>query len=114
MIIAFDCDGTLEDGIPSGNVKARDIELLAINGYRVFIISDSPNCRISKIPLVEYLPTPVLFRWKVLAMLRKQYNEPCIYVSDNPGDNIQARAGGCDYMHPSHWDVKKLLQAVLK
>ncbi len=106
MIYAFDCDGTLEWGVPKGPVTESNIRCLRYLGHVVAIISDSGNCRQAMArlkDLVLYVPTPQPLRWMALIELKRKLKLECVYVSDNPGDDVQSRMAGCSYIHPNNW-----------
>ena len=100
MLILFDCDGTLETGNPPGPVKLADLNFLVALGVRVVIVSESANC--ANLPF-EHIVVPGN-RLQALLNARVKYSGlRCIYVSDNPGDDVNAQKAGCEYLHPSEF-----------
>jgi len=100
MLIMFDCDGTIEVGAPPGPVTLADLNFLVALGIRVVIVSESANC--ANLPF-EHIVVPGN-RLQALHNAKAKYpGLRCIYVSDNPGDDANARQAGCEYMHPSEF-----------
>ena len=100
MLLLFDCDGTLEAGRPPGPVKLSHLSQLVSKGFVVVVVSESVNC--IDLPL-EHVVVPGN-RLQALLNARARYlNMRCVYVSDNPGDDDNARRAGCEYVHPSNW-----------
>jgi len=100
MLIMFDCDGTLEIGNPPGPVKLADLNFLIALGIHVVIVSESANC--ANLPF-EHIVVPGNRLQALLNAKAKYHGLRCIYVSDNPGDDANARQAGCEYMHPSEY-----------
>ena len=100
VLFLFDCDGTLETGAPPGPVRLADLNFLVALGARVVIVSESANC--ASLPF-ERIVVPGN-RLQALLNARAKYpNMRCIYVSDNPGDDVNAQKAGCEYLHPSEF-----------
>ena len=100
MLILLDCDGTIETGAQPGPVKLADLNFLVVLGVRVVIVSESTNC--ANLPF-EHIIVPGN-RLQALLNARAKYpGLRCIYVSDNPGDDVNAQRAGCEYMHPSEF-----------
>ena len=100
MLFLFDCDGTLETGVPPGLVEMSDLYFLAALGARVVIVSESANC--ANLPF-EHIVVPGNRLQALLNAKAKYPGLRCIYVSDNPGDDANAQKAGCEYMHPSEF-----------
>ena len=100
MLIMFDCDGTIEVGAPPGPVTLADLNFLVALGIRVVIVSESANC--ANLPF-EHIVVPGNRLQALLNAKAKYHGLRCIYVSDNPGDDANARQAGCEYMHPSEF-----------
>ena len=97
-LVAFDCDGTLQWGNPPGPVTQAMLEALEAAGYTVVIISDSKNCE-GRWRLRD--PWPAAQRRLGLLHNKERHNLwRCAYVSDNPGDDLQAAWAGCEYLRP--------------
>jgi ribonucleotide monophosphatase NagD (HAD superfamily) len=100
VLFLFDCDGTIEVGVPPGPVGLADLDFLVALGARVVIVSESANC--ANLPF-EHIVVPGN-RLQALLNARAKYpNMRCIYVSDNPGDDVTAQRAGCEYVHPSEF-----------
>jgi hypothetical protein len=100
MLFLFDCDGTIEVGVPPDPVELSDLYFLVALGVRVAIISESANC--ANLPF-EHIIVPGN-RLQALLNARAKYpGLRCIYVSDNPGDDVIARQAGCEHLHPSEF-----------
>jgi ribonucleotide monophosphatase NagD (HAD superfamily) len=101
MLLLLDCDGTLETGQPPGPVKLEQLSFLMSRGFVAVIVSESGNCANLPLPRVVVPGN----RLQALVSARLRYpNHKCIYISDNPGDDINAQRAGCDYLHPSKWN----------
>jgi ribonucleotide monophosphatase NagD (HAD superfamily) len=100
MLILLDCDGTIETGVPPGPVKLSDLHFLVASGVRVVIVSESANC--ANLPF-EHIIVPGNRLQALLNAKAKYPGLRCIYVSDNPGDDVNAQRAGCEYMHPSEF-----------
>jgi hypothetical protein len=100
VLFLFDCDGTIETGAPHGPVRLADLNFLVALGVHVVIVSESVNC--ANLPF-EHIVVPGN-RLQALLNARAKYpNMRCIYVSDNPGDDVNAQKAGCEYLHPSEF-----------
>jgi len=99
-LFLFDCDGTLETGVPPGPVGLADLNFLVALGARVVIVSESVNCANLRF---EHIVVPGNRLQALLSARAKYPNIRCIYVSDNPGDDVTAQRAGCEYMHPSEF-----------
>jgi ribonucleotide monophosphatase NagD (HAD superfamily) len=100
VLFLFDCDGTIETGVPPDPVRLADLNFLVALGARVVIVSESANC--ANLPF-EHIVVPGN-RLQALLNARAKYpNMRCIYVSDNPGDDVNAQKAGCEYLHPSEF-----------
>ena len=100
VLFLFDCDGTIETGAPPGPVRLADLNFLVALGARVVIVSESVNC--ANLPF-EHIVIP---NNRLQALLNAKAKYPglrCIYVSDNPGDDVNAQKAGCEYLHPSEF-----------
>jgi len=100
MLLLFDCDDTLETGNPPGPVTLADLNFLIALGIRVVIVSESANC--ANLPF-EHIVVPGNRLQALLNAKAKYPGLRCIYVSDNPGDDSNARQAGCKYIHPSEF-----------
>ena len=96
----FDCDGTIETGVPPGPVRLADLNFLVALGARVVIVSESTNC--ANLPF-EHIVVPGNRLQALLNAKAKYPNMRCIYVSDNPGDDVNAQKAGCEFVHPSEF-----------
>ena len=96
----FDCDGTIETGVPPGPVRLADLNFLVALGARVVIASESVNC--ANLPF-EHIVVPGNRLQALLNAKAKYPGLRCIYVSDNPGDDVTAQRAGCEYIHPSEF-----------
>ena len=100
VVVMFDCDGTLEIGNPSGYVRREDLDWLVSKGFIAVNVSESPNCASLNIPRVIAPGN----RLQALLKAKEQFKpDACVYVSDNPGDNVVAKQAGCLYVHPEFW-----------
>lgn len=99
VLVAFDCDKTLE--IAGGTVPLSRLQELNIPPHiRVVIVSPSPNC---KLPYPKFIHGDS--RLENLLMAANAYPSTLyIYVSDNPGDDENARIAGYAYIHPKDFN----------
>jgi ribonucleotide monophosphatase NagD (HAD superfamily) len=102
-LILLDCDGTIETGVPPGPVKLADLSFLITLGARVVIVSESANC--ANLPF-EHIIVPGNRLQALLNAKAKYPGLRCIYVSDNPGDDVNAQRAGCEYLHPSEFSKR--------
>jgi len=102
-LFLFDCDGTIETGVPPGSVRLADLNFLVALGTRVVIVSESANC--ANLPF-EHIVVPGNRLQALLNAKAKYPGLRCIYVSDNPGDDVTAQRAGCEYIHPSEFTNK--------
>jgi hypothetical protein len=100
VLFLFDCDGTIEVGVPPGLVRLADLNFLVALGARVVIVSESVNC--ANMPF-EHIIVPGNRLQALLNAKAKYPGLRCIYVSDNPGDDVNAQKAGCEYLHPSEF-----------
>jgi len=100
VLFLFDCDGTIETGVPPGLVRLADLNFLVALGARVVIVSESVNC--ANLPF-EHIVVPGNRLQALLNAKAKYPGLRCIYVSDNPGDDVTAQKAGCEYIHPSEF-----------
>ena len=103
VLFLFDCDGTIEIGVPPGPVKLADLNFLVALGARVVIVSESVNC--ANLPF-EHVVVPGNRLQALLNAKAKYPGLRCIYVSDNPGDDVIAQRAGCEYLHPSEFSKR--------
>jgi ribonucleotide monophosphatase NagD (HAD superfamily) len=100
LLLLFDCDGTIEVGRPPGPVGLADLNFLVALGARVVIVSESVNCANLRF---EHIVVPGNRLQALLNAKAKYPGLRCIYVSDNPGDDVNAQKAGCEYIHPSEF-----------
>ncbi len=85
-------------GNPRGPITIATLWALKSKGQIVVLVSESINCQSLDIEKV-IVPGN---RLQALLNARARYpGVPCVYVSDNPGDDINAQRAGCTYVHPN-------------
>ncbi|MFP3214663.1 MAG: hypothetical protein RXR18_05620 [Nitrososphaeria archaeon] len=92
----------METGKPPGPVRLSHLGELVGRGFVVVIVSESVNC--IDLP-IEHVIVPGNRLQALLNARARHPNMGCVYVSDNPGDDDNARKAGCEYVHPSNWLV---------
>ena len=103
IIIAFDCDGTVDIGSPIGPIPVSSLYELNNPPYiQIVMVSASPFCArlsfprsVSENTRLENLLAAAIFYPSALN----------IYVSDNTGDDINAKNAGFIYIHPNDFNM---------
>ena len=103
VLIAFDCDGTIDISNPIGPIPVSGLYELNIPPYiQIVIVSASPFC--AQLPFPRFVSNNTRLENLLAASLRypAMLN---IYVSDNPGDEITAKNAGFCYIHPKDFNL---------
>lgn len=98
ILIALDCDGTVDIGSPSGPITISKLYELNTPPYiQVVVVSASPFC--VSLPFPRFVSENTRLE-NLLAASIAYPSILNIYVSDNPGDDINAKMAGFVYIHP--------------
>lgn len=101
ILIAFDCDGTLD--FSNGPIPTSRLHEINIPPYiQVVIVSPSQFC--SRLPFPRFVSGDTRLENLLAAAIRY----PSIlnmYVSDNAGDDMTARMAGFVYCHPRNFNL---------
>lgn len=101
MLIAFDCDGTLDSS--DGPIPVSRLHEINIPPYiQVVIVSPSPFC--SRLPFPRFVSENT----RLENLLAAAIHYPSIlnmYVSDNTGDDMTAKMAGFVYCHPNDFNL---------
>lgn len=96
ILLAFDCDLTLD--VSQGPVSLSKLQEINIPPYiQVVIVSASPFCVM--LPFPRFVSENTRLE-NLLAAAIRYPSILNIYVSDNPGDDINAKMAGFTYVHP--------------
>lgn len=98
ILIALDCDGTLEMGSPNGPILLSKLQEINIPPYiQIVVVSASPFC--ARLPFPRFVSENTRLE-NLLAAAIHYPSTLNIYLSDNPGDDINAKMAGFVYVHP--------------
>lgn len=101
ILIAFDCDGTL-DASDGPIIVAKLYRLNNPPHIQVVIVSASPFC--ARLPFPRFVSENT----RLENLLSASIAFPStlnIYVSDNPGDDINSKNAGFIYVHPDDFNL---------
>lgn len=102
VLIALDCDGTLDIGSPTGPIPiSRLYEINSPPYIQVVMVSASPFC--SRLPFPRFVSENTRLE-NLLAATTHYPSMLNIYISDNPGDDENARTAGFIYVHPKNFN----------
>ena len=100
ILIAFDCDLTLD--VSQGPIPVSRLYELNIPPYiQVTIVSGSPFC--AQLPFPRFVSENTRLE-NLLAAAIRYPSTLNLYVSDNPGDDINAKMAGFVYVHPKDFN----------
>lgn len=103
ILIAFDCDGTIDVGSPAGPIPVSRLYELNTPPYiQVVMVSASPFCAQLR------FPRSVSENTRLENLLAAAIRYPSIlniYISDNTGDDINAKSAGFVYVHPENFNL---------
>jgi hypothetical protein len=103
ILIALDCDGSLDIGSPVGPVPVSKLYELNIPPYiQIVVVSASHFC--VQLPFPRFVSENTRLE-NLLAAAIRYPSILNIYVSDNPGDNINAKMAGFSYIHPKDFNL---------
>lgn len=103
ILIALDCDGTLDVGSPMGPILVSRLYEINTPPYiQIVMVSASPFCAQLRFPRFVSENTRLE---NLLAAAIRYPSLLNIYVSDNPGDNINAKNAGFVYCHPENFNL---------
>lgn len=98
ILIALDCDGTIDIGSPAGPIAVSRLYEINTPPYiQIVMVSASPFC--ARLPF----PRSVSENTRLENLLAASLRYPAllnIYISDNPGDDINAKNAGFCHIHP--------------
>ena len=101
VLIAFDCDGTLDAS--NGHILVSRLGEINIPPYiQIVIVSPSSYC--SQLPFPRFVNGST----RIENLLEAAIAYPSllnIYVSDNQGDDVNARNAGFVYVHPNDFNL---------
>jgi hypothetical protein len=101
VLIALDCDGTLDTS--DGPILVSRLHELNIPHYiQVVLVSASPFC--AQLPFPRFVSENTRLE-NLLAAAIRYPSILNIYVSDNPGDDINAKMAGFVYCHPKDFNL---------
>lgn len=101
ILIAFDCDGTIDSS--DGPIPISRLYDINIPPYiQVVMVSASPFC--SRLPFPRFVSENTRLE-NLLAAAIRYPSTLNIYVSDNTGDDINARMAGFVYVHPKDFNL---------
>jgi hypothetical protein len=101
ILIAFDCDGTVDSS--DGPIPVSRLHELNIPPYiQVVIVSASPFC--SRLPFPRFVSENTRLE-NLLAAAIRYPSTLNIYVSDNIGDDMTAKTAGFVYCHPNDFNL---------
>ena len=102
ILIALDCDGTLDIGSPIGPIPVSRLYELNTSQYiHVVLVSASPFC--VQLPFPRFISENTRLE-NLLAATVYYPSMLNIYISDNPGDDENARMAGFIYVHPKDFN----------
>ena len=102
LLIALDCDGTINIGSPQGPISLSELYGLNSPPYiQVVVVSASPFC--ATLPFPRFVSENTRLE-NLLAAAIRYPSTLNIYISDNPGDDINARMAGYVYVHPKDFN----------
>lgn len=103
ILIAFDCDGTIDIGSPIGPIPVSRIYELNTPPYiQIVMVSASPFC--ARLPFSRSVSENTRLE-NLLAAAIRYPSILNIYVSDNPGDELNAKNAGFIYVHPQDFNL---------
>lgn len=103
VLIALDCDGTIDIGSPTGPIPVSRLYELNTPPYiQMVVVSASPFC--ARLPFPRFVSENTRLE-NLLAAAIRYPSLLNIYVSDNPGDNINAKNAGFLYVHPKDFNL---------
>lgn len=101
ILIAFDCDGTIDAS--DGPISVSRLHELNIPPYiQVVIVSASPFC--ARLPFPRFVSENTRLE-NLLAATIRYPSILNIYVSDNTGDDMNAKMAGYVYIHPRDFNL---------
>lgn len=101
ILIAFDCDLTLD--VSQGQVPVSRLHELNNPPYvQVVIVSASPFC--ARLPFPRFVSENTRLE-NLLAAAIRYPSSLNIYVSDNPGDDVNSKMAGFVYVHPKDFNL---------
>lgn len=101
ILMAFDCDGSLNSS--DGPIPVSRLHELNIPPYiQVVIVSASPFC--SRLPFPRFVSENTRLE-NLLAAAIRYPSTLNIYVSDNTGDDMNAKMAGFSYIHPKDFNL---------
>lgn len=101
ILIAFDCDGTIDAS--DGPIPVSKLYDLNIPPYiQIVVVSASPFC--ARLPFPRFVSENTRLE-NLLAAAIHYPSTINIYVSDNPGDDINAKMAGYVYIHPKDFNL---------
>ena len=103
ILIVLDCDGTIDIGSPAGPIPvSRLYELNKPPYIQIVMVSASPFCSMLPFPRSVSENTRLENLLAAAIYYQSMLN---IYVSDNPGDEINAKNAGFVYVHPNDFNL---------
>lgn len=101
ILMAFDCDGSLNSS--DGPIPVSRLHELNIPPYiQVVIVSASPFC--AQLPFPRFVSENTRLE-NLLAAAIRYPSILNIYVSDNLGDDMNAKMAGYVYVHPKDFNL---------
>jgi len=101
ILIAFDCDGTIDIANPEGPIPVSRLYELNSHPYiQVAIVSASPFC--ARLPFPRFVSENTRLE-NLLAAAIAYPSILNLYVSDNTGDDIISEYAGFTYIHPKNF-----------
>lgn len=103
ILIAIDCDGTLDVGSPVGPIQVSKLyELNALPYIQIVLVSASPFC--ARLPFPRFVSENTRLE-NLLAAAIIYPSILNIYISDNTGDDMNAKMAGYVYVHPKDFNL---------
>ncbi len=100
ILIALDCDGTLDSS--DGPIDVKRLHEINIPPYiQIVVVSASPFC--ARLPFPRFVSENTRLE-NLLAAAIRYPSTLNIYISDNPGDDENARMAGYVYIHPKNFN----------
>lgn len=103
VLIALDCDGTIDIGSPVGPIPVSRLYEINTPPYiQVVIVSASPFC--ARLPFPRFVSENTRLENLLVAAI----TYPSIlnlYISDNPGDNLNAKNAGFVFIDPKNFNL---------
>ena len=101
ILIAFDCDGTLDSS--DGPIPVSRLYELNIPPYiQIVIVSASPFC--VRLPFPRFVSENTRLENLLTAAIRYP-STLNLYISDNTGDDMVAKMAGYIYCHPKNFNL---------